>query len=637
MVKMILSSSVIFLAIVAIRTFFRGKVGNLFLYSLWLLFASSLVVPLLLAVLQDVTRGERGKVESPISIMNLVKTPSINDDTASISVLQKGEVAGKGEQWQKRVEEIEKKVGEGASANGEMDKEQSESNGLLGWFGLHLLKLILFFIWAVGTITILSCQYLLERSFRKRLAKHREEINYQGQKAYMACEIKTPLLFRGKGLTTDIYLPETIMGNETLVSHAILHETVHRRHGDIWWGYLRNFLVAVYWFYPLVWVAAILSKRDCEYACDSSVMKGMSRKECIAYGNSLLSLIQVGGDRDLFRTATAMKIGKSEMEVRIRMIKRGKKRSILTTVFILLLLCFTGVVTFTDAMERDKMPAKEQEMISGRQEQKESSSAKEAEYKLTDIWGADEPYIYYEDNAKMIFAGYFGLFVYSKETEEIVQSIDLKEIGCNMTQGDHYCEINVSEDGKTVYLHVKRDEKMYQYSVDTGELQYLDYKLPDKLYNRKKWEKENPSGIKPTGSTIGDLVYWYEDGMMIKYQPLFYKPYGSCGFYKPEDIRYLKEVSFYANGKEWVISEEKKLKWIEKRFSNLAEEIQGGSACPFYHIMYLKRKDGSCGKIFPATDSCSVYLSEGTFYDYKEKTNKEFWELFGIKDMDSIK
>mgnify|MGYP006990229544 CR=1 FL=1 len=65
----------------------------------------------------------------------------------------------------------------------------------------------------------------------------------------------------------------------------------------------------------------------------------MDRKERISYGNSLLSLIQVGKDRDLFCTATAMKMGKSEMEVRIRMIKRGKERSIIVTVFTLLLIC----------------------------------------------------------------------------------------------------------------------------------------------------------------------------------------------------------------------------------------------------------------------------------------------------------
>lgn len=572
MTKIILSTSVIFLVIMAVRKFFRGKAGNVFLYSLWLLFAAGLVIPVLFAVLQDISKWERGRVESPVSIMNLVKTTSLKMDREDLFVQQKKKVAENGQEGEKKqTEDLREKAGKKDVSYKKTVTEPLENNGIPSWMEWQQLKYVLLFIWAIGTITILLCQLLAEKSFRRQLAENREELNYGGQKIYMANGIRTPLLLRGRGLSLEIYLPQTIMENETLIRHAILHENVHRRHGDIWWGYVRNFLVAVYWFYPLVWIAAVVSKRDCEYACDSSVMKDMDRKERISYGNSLLSLIQVGKDRDLFCTATAMKMGKSEMEVRIRMIKRGKERSIIVTVFTLLLICVTGVVAFTDAKEPEKEPAKEQKIPAKqleeagqkieeeKPEQKEMLSAKEAEYNLTDIWGADPPCIYYEDDTRMVFGGCFGLFVYSKETEEIVQSLNLGEIGCNYTQGDHYCAINVSEDGKIVYLHVVREKTMYQYSIDTKELLQLDYKLPDKLYDREKWEKKNKSGIRCTGSTIGDLVYWYEeDGKpMIKYQPLFYKPYGSCEFFKPEDIRGLSEVSFYNEGEEYVITDEK--------------------------------------------------------------------------------
>ncbi|MDE6566098.1 MAG: hypothetical protein K2K70_00005, partial [Lachnospiraceae bacterium] len=305
-------------------------------------------------------------------------------------------------------------------------------------------------------------------------------------------------------------------------------------------------------------------------------------------------------------------------------------------ILLLLLLCTVGVAAFTDAMETEKNPAKEKPVASKQTKQEEMISAKEAEYEITDIWGADAPFICYEDDSRMIFSGYFGLFIYSKEKEEIVRSLNLEEIGCNMTQGDHYCSINASEDGKTVYLHVISDEKkMYQYSVDTGELRYLDYHLPDNLYDREKWEKTNQSEIQCNGATIGDLVYWYEDDNGIRYRPLFYKPYGSCEFFKPKEIRNLSEVSFYANGKEYIITDAKKLQWIEDHFSNPVK-IEGASACPFYHMMYLKRKDGVCGKVFPATDSYSVYKTNNSYYEYKKHSNEEFWELFGIKDIGDI-
>ena len=94
------------------------------------------------------------------------------------------------------------------------------------------------------------------------------------------------------------------------------------RHGDIWWGYLRNLLVAVYWFHPIVWLAAILSKRDCEYACDDTVMYRMNETERIAYGNSLLMLVRVDGKDNVFLTATTMKMKTSEMRMRIEMINK---------------------------------------------------------------------------------------------------------------------------------------------------------------------------------------------------------------------------------------------------------------------------------------------------------------------------
>lgn len=318
------------------------------------------------------------------------------------------------------------------------------------------------------------------------------------------------------------------------------------------------------------------------------------------------------------------------------MIKRGKKRNILITVFILGILCAAATVAFTDAVEPKQEPEKEiveeQPAGSGQPEQKNALPVKEANIRITDIWGADIPQIYYEDEKRMIFAGYFGLFVYSREKEEIVQSLDLEAIGCNATQGDHYCAINVSEDGNTVYLHVVREKKMYQYSVDTKELQYLDDQLPEQLYDRERWEKKHGSGIRCNGSTIGDLVYWYDAGASIRYEPLFYQPYGSCEYFTPKDIRELNEVSFYTDGKEYVITDAEKLRWIEKHFSHPLEAGESASKCPFYHVMYLKRKDGVCGKVFPATDDCPVYESDNMYYTYKKEDNHAFWKLFGIED-----
>ncbi len=435
MIKVILSTSLIFLVIVLIRKVFRGKVGNVFLYSLWLLFAVGLVIPMFSFALRNISGQNKGSIKSPVSIMNFVELSGTEKEKAMEPVEQKESITKK--EGEKGQEEKDKIKEEKAASRQKVVIEAGKIGRFrVVWMELWCSKHMFVILWAVGTIVILLRQLFLERAFRGWLIENREEAVCQGQKVYKTKGISTPLLFRSRGMSLDIYLPEAIMDNEVFVRHAILHETIHKKHKDIWWGYLRNFLVAIYWFHPIVWLAAILSKRDCEYACDSSVMKDMTRKERISYGNSLLSLIQVGKNRDLFCTATAMRIGKSEMEVRIRMIKRGRKRNIFVTVFILIVLCAVGVAAFTDAMEPKETVKKQQlsakpvkneptgkrQMSSKQPEQETVLSPKEAEYELTDLWGADRPDIYYEDDTRMIFSGYFGLFVYSKEKEEIERS-----------------------------------------------------------------------------------------------------------------------------------------------------------------------------------------------------------------------
>ena len=55
---------------------------------------------------------------------------------------------------------------------------------------------------------------------------------------------------------------------------------------------------------------------------------------------------------------------------------------------------------------------------------------------------------------------------------------------------------------------------------------------------------------------------------------------------------------------------------MEERLSH-AEEIQGGSACPFYEaVLTLELESGKRIKMSLATDSCSMFRVNGIYYDY---------------------
>lgn len=91
--------------------------------------------------------------------------------------------------------------------------------------------------------------------------------------------------------------------------------------------------------------------------------------------------------------------------------------------------------------------------------------------------GADGVILDYAGEGLVIFHGYFGLFVYSMNTGEIIGAVDLESIGCNYTQGESACEVFVSADGRMVYLHTMNSNIMYTYDVITQALYKDSYTI----------------------------------------------------------------------------------------------------------------------------------------------------------------
>lgn len=655
MYSVVVSSSVLILAILLIRKIFFHRVGKCFLYALWLLVAIRLLLPLPGMVLQGTIGWSGPTINTPYSIMNVankwlpgqktIQTENYSNrqEEKNNSKIVEKQVETKNGQSTNRINASKtknEKLQNGNVVTTKQKKWLKHANWVQRFYPITVKKIAVL-LWGFGMVCLLGVQIQVERKFRRILVENRRKAGIYGPHIYIANGIRTPLLFRSKGIATDIYLPEHIVQRQDLVEHAILHEKVHKRHGDIWWGYLRNFIVAVYWFHPLVWVAAILSKKDCEYACDSGVMKGMNQKERISYGNSLLSLMQIGKGISFFSVATGMSVGKSEIKERITMVKVGTKKSVLAILVVCIILAGVGVVVFTGA-DRGAAKTKEktEKIVASPDINKgDAVAAEEAAYQLTDSIGADDPQICYEDEERMIFSGYFGLFVYDRKNCSIVQSLNLKAIGCDSTQGDAYCEIQASADGNTVYLHPYMDkENMYVYNIKDNTIQKTKFDLDGKKLYKGETESRITSGM---GAMIGDLTYQVADGLHFLYQPLFYQPYGVSVNFKPSDICDLQEVSFFFKGKEYKITDAKKLAWMEEHFSNPIKEVVGGSACPFYHPIYLKRKDGKVGRIYVAMDSCAVYkTANGLYYEYAKgstltASNKDsFWKLFGLTEDD---
>lgn len=149
-----------------------------------------------------------------------------------------------------------------------------------------------------------------------------------------------------------IYLPPGVADDPAACRHALTHELCHRAHGDNFWALLRGICLTLWWFHPLVWVAAALSRRDCELACDAGAVKRLGEGERIPYGRTLVALAaQAARPGGLLLSATSMGAGKQELMERVTSMTSPKQISKLAVSLTLALSLLVGTAAFTTAAQ----------------------------------------------------------------------------------------------------------------------------------------------------------------------------------------------------------------------------------------------------------------------------------------------
>lgn len=134
--------------------------------------------------------------------------------------------------------------------------------------------------------------------------------------------LPTPCLF-GR----SIYVPANVAENRELLPYVLRHEMCHYFHGDPVWSAVRMICVCLYWYHPLVWVAAYLSGQDCELACDEAAVKSMGGQERRQYGELLLKFVPVKAfPADCLLMTTAMSGNAENLRQRLERIT-GKRKN----------------------------------------------------------------------------------------------------------------------------------------------------------------------------------------------------------------------------------------------------------------------------------------------------------------------
>ena len=131
-----------------------------------------------------------------------------------------------------------------------------------------------------------------------------------------------------------VYVNNNVGDNEFIISH----ELTHYRHRDNWWALVRMLCVCIYWFNPLVWVAAHFHKEDCELFCDEAVIRNCSASERQKYGEMLLNAAARHSGRlsDIYLLSGASS-GYRELKKRIERIA-GSRKTYKSAAFVLIMI-----------------------------------------------------------------------------------------------------------------------------------------------------------------------------------------------------------------------------------------------------------------------------------------------------------
>lgn len=337
MKEILLTSSVLILALLALRRLFRRTISRRMQYALWALVLVRLLVPLnvgtlahnVLSAAEPVQTAVEKRLETPVLYMQ-------DGTERHPAQLLSGEES------------------QGDPQSPPSDAAQSAPAGeysiVTPTYRAVVLSEALTYVWYAGMLIVGAWFLFTNLRFARALRKARTPYSVEGCRypVYLVFALPSPCLFGV--LRPAIYLNSAAAASPELLRFVLAHEQTHARHLDPLWSLLRGLCLTVYWFDPLVWLAAVLSREDGELACDEGTLRALGADERTAYGKALLSLVPVcTKPQNPLLGATTMTGGKKSLKERVTRIaenRQAKTAAVFVAVALAALVC---AVSFTGA------------------------------------------------------------------------------------------------------------------------------------------------------------------------------------------------------------------------------------------------------------------------------------------------
>lgn len=333
MIEWIISSSLLILIVLVVRTLTKSRLSCRARYALWLLVLVRLLIPVQLFTaswgVPEATMPERMTEKQFIPQETQWQVPADSSPAFSSDFAR--------ETWENAVQ----------APNAEpVTVRQVDYH----WSVADVLRTIRLTGAGVMAAVLLVSNLRFARRLRRTRVPYDALVG--GMRAYVAEGLTSPCLVGV--LRPTVYLTPESTCDERTLRHVLAHETTHRLHGDCLWSLLRLAALCLHWYNPLVWLAVILSKRDGELACDEATLARLGEDERAAYGETLLSLVRAKpNSRELLSASTAMTAGRKPMRERIETIARHPRTKAVALILALAVLLTATALAFSSAEARE--------------------------------------------------------------------------------------------------------------------------------------------------------------------------------------------------------------------------------------------------------------------------------------------
>ena len=199
-------------------------------------------------------------------------------------------------------------------------------------------------VWVAGMVIVGAVFLVTNIHFALRLRRSRRYAMTETVPVYVTEAVDVPCLF---GIFRPaVYITSDVWEDSLTLRHVIAHELTHYRHCDHLWSLLRCAAVTLHWYNPLVWAAAVLSRKDGELACDEGALGKLGGHERTAYARTLMELT-CGSPRGMLMAATSLADSENDLKTRVLRIVKNPKMTVTACAVALLIAVVIAVVVFT--------------------------------------------------------------------------------------------------------------------------------------------------------------------------------------------------------------------------------------------------------------------------------------------------